>query len=236
MCLADGKASPPNDDVDFTYCICIIAIEPVLPLYLEERFNLSKTQIGVTFLALSIPSFVAPLAGWLSDKHGAKILSGVAIAICAVFTVLLGLPGMPLWAMLIFLVGIGACCSTYITPVLGEISAVVRVTGEGDGFARAFALFNMCFSLGMVAGPLLGSLIYQETSMLWTCVLIAIINVIMLPLVFMYMADKAQKLRDQEQYEKDMQEEDMALRQMHGQNGQQHQHQGNGSGNMEQKV
>jgi DHA1 family solute carrier family 18 vesicular amine transporter 1/2 len=189
------------------------------------RFGLSKTQIGVTFLAISIPSFVAPLAGWLSDKQGAKIISGVTIALCAVFTVLLGLPRMPLWGMIIFLVGIGASCITYITPVLGEISAVVRVTGEGDGFARAFALFNMCFSFGMVAGPLLGSFIYQETSMLWTCVLIAIINVMMLPLVFLYMGGKKQKLRDQEQYEEDMREENTVLSQIQGQNERQQQQQ-----------
>ncbi|KAF9963743.1 hypothetical protein BGZ65_012521 [Modicella reniformis] len=204
--------------VSFIQAFLVAALEPVLPLYLERRFGFSKTQIGLTFLAMSIPSFVAPIAGWLSDKHGAKIMSAIAIALNAVFTVLLGIPGMPLWALIIFLIGIGATCSTYITPVLGEISAVVRVTGEGDGFARAFALFNMCFSLGMVAGPLLGSLIYQETSMLWTCVLIAIINVITVPLVLLYMGDKKQKLTDQAQYEKDMREEGMVLSQIQEQN------------------
>ncbi|KAI8347130.1 major facilitator superfamily domain-containing protein [Mortierella sp. GBAus27b] len=210
--------------VSFIQAFLVAAIEPVLPLYLEMRFGLTKTQIGATFLAISIPSFVAPLAGWISDKHGARIMSGVAIALCAVFTVVLGLPKLPLWAVILFLVGIGATCSTFITPVLGEISAVVRVTGEGDGFARAFALFNMCFSLGMVAGPLLGSLIYQETSMLWTCVLIAVVNVLMLPLVFMFMGDKKQKLLDQAKYEKDMHDENMVLSQIQKQNGQEQQH------------
>ncbi|KAI8600569.1 major facilitator superfamily domain-containing protein [Dissophora ornata] len=209
--------------VSFIQAFLIAALEPVLPLYLADRFNLSKTQIGVTFLSISIPSIVAPIAGWFSDKHGAKIMSGTAIALCGIFVVVLGIPGIPLWAMILFLVGTGATCTIYITPVLGEISAVVRVTGEGDGFARAFALFNMCFSLGMVAGPLLGSLIYQETSMLWTCVLIGLVTVMMLPLVFLYMGGKAQKLLDQEQYEKDMQEESEVLGQIQAQSRQQQQ-------------
>ncbi|KAF9362093.1 hypothetical protein BGX26_004178 [Mortierella sp. AD094] len=204
--------------VSFIQAFLIAALEPVLPLYLESRFGLTKTQIGVTFLAISIPTFVSPIAGWFSDKHGAKIMSGVAIAVCAVLSIVIGIPGLPLWTIILFLVGIGATCAIYITPVLGEISAVVRVTGDGDGFARAFALFNMCFSLGMVAGPLLGSVIYQETSFLWTCVLIGAVTLLMLPLVFMYMGGKAQKQRDQAQYEKDMHEQNLVLNQIQEQN------------------
>lgn len=138
-------------------------------------------------------------------------MSGIAIAVCAVLVVVLGIPGVPLWAMIVFLVGIGATCATYITPVLGEISAVVRVTGDGDGFARAFALFNMTFSLGMVAGPLLGTVIYQETSLLWTCVLIGVVTVLLLPMVFLYMGGKKQKMKDQAQYERDMDEQNQVL-------------------------
>ncbi|KAF9980295.1 hypothetical protein BGZ75_008620 [Mortierella antarctica] len=197
--------------VSFTQAFLIAALEPVMPLYLSDRFNLSPTQIGVIFLAISLPTFVSPVAGWFSDKHGAKIMCATAIIFCVIFVVIFGIPGLPLWAIVLALVGIGATCAIYITPILGEISAVVRVTGDGDGFARAFALFNMCFSLGMTAGPLLGSLIYQETSMLWTCILIAAVTVVIVPLVFLYMGGKAQKERDQAKYEQDMQEQDLML-------------------------
>ncbi|KAF9963744.1 hypothetical protein BGZ65_012522 [Modicella reniformis] len=203
-----------EDVFSFPMTIDLSALEPVLPLYLEHRFAFSETQVGLTFLALSMPTFISPLAGWFSDKYGAKIMSGIAISLCAIFIVVLGLPDIPFWSVLLLLVAIGSTCAVYITPVLGEISAVVRVTGEGDGFARAFALFNMCFSLGMVAGPLLGSLIYQETSMLWTCVLIACVIVVIVPFVFLYTGGRSQKLRDQAQYEKDKMEEDLMLNQM----------------------
>ncbi|KAG0041866.1 hypothetical protein BGZ83_001205 [Gryganskiella cystojenkinii] len=208
--------------VSFVQAFLIAALEPVLPLVLADRFNLSKTQIGVIFLAISIPSFVSPIAGWFSDKHGAKWMSAIAIGTCGVLVIVLGIPGVPLWAMILFLVGIGATCATYITPVLGEISAVVRVTGDGDGFARAFALFNMTFSLGMVAGPLLGTVIYQETSFLWTCVLIGIVTILILPLVFMFMGGKTQKLKDQAQYEKDMDEQNDVLDRIKNEQQQQH--------------
>ncbi|KAF9209561.1 hypothetical protein BGZ49_003346 [Haplosporangium sp. Z 27] len=200
--------------VSFLDAFLVAAIEPVLPIYLQKRFNLSETLIGIVFLALSIPTIVSPVAGWISDKHGGKIMSIIAIGLCAVFVILLGLSHNPLWAIIILLVLIGTTCAFYITPVLGEITAVVRVTGDGDGFARAFAMFNMCFSLGMVAGPLLGSLVYQEGGMIWTCVLITIIAVLTLPPVFFFMGDKAQKLRDMEKYEEDMLAEEQKLSQI----------------------
>ncbi|KAF9426288.1 hypothetical protein BGZ76_002823 [Entomortierella beljakovae] len=197
--------------VSFLNAFLLAAVEPVLPLYLEERFHLTESQIGLTFLALSVPAFVSPLSGWLADRHGGRMISFIAIALCAVFVVLLGLPNNPLWAIIVLLFLVGATCATYITPVLGEISAVVRVTGEGDGFARAYAMFNMCFSIGMVVGPILGALVYQKSEMIWTCVLVAAIGVIGLPVVLMYMGNKAQKLKDQEQYESDMRNEEEKL-------------------------
>ncbi|KAI1317638.1 hypothetical protein EDD11_008066 [Mortierella claussenii] len=206
--------------VSFVQAFQISVLEPILPLYLDSRFGLSKTQIGVVFLALSIPSFVSPIAGWYSDKHGAKAMSAVAIAVCAILVVLTGVPGMPFWAVVLFLMGIGATSAVYITPVLGEVSAVVRVTGDGNGFARALALFNMCCS----SGAILGTVIYQETNMLWTYVLVAILSALLLPLVLLFMGGKEQKLRDQEQYERGMHRENMVLDQIHQQN-QQQQHQ-----------
>ncbi|ORZ15518.1 major facilitator superfamily domain-containing protein, partial [Lobosporangium transversale] len=160
--------------------------EPVLPLYLSRQFNLSETLIGLSFLALNLPTFISPIAGWFSDKHGAKIMSAVAIGFCTIFVVLLGLPGNPLWAIVLLLTAIGSMFSIYLTPVLGEISAVVRTTGAGDGFARALACSNMCFSLGTALGSLLGTVVYEGASMIWTCVLIAIANMCVLPLVLLF--------------------------------------------------
>ncbi|KAG0349600.1 hypothetical protein BG004_000006 [Podila humilis] len=203
--------------VSFTQAFLIAAVEPVLPLYLAERFGMTETKIGLTFLAISLPTFVSPVAGWFSDKYGGKYMSMVAITLCAIFVTVLGIPDIPLWAVIIFLVGMGGTCATYITPVMGELSAVVRITGDGDGFARAFALFNVFFSLGMVVGPLLGALIYQETSMLWTCVLIGIVTLLLVPLVYMNMGGREQKLADQARYLEDMEEQDRVLNEIRGQ-------------------
>ncbi|KAF9430669.1 hypothetical protein BGZ94_005099 [Podila epigama] len=203
--------------VSFTQAFLVAAVEPVLPLFLAEVYNMTETKIGLTFLAISLPTFISPVAGWFSDKYGGKYMSMVAITLCAVFVTVLGIPGLPLWAVIIFLVGIGATCATYITPVLGELSAVVRVTGDGDGFARAFAMFNVFFSLGMVVGPLLGALVYQETTMLWTCVMIGVVTILMLPMVYLYMGGIEQKREDVARYEADMQEQDRVLNEIRGQ-------------------
>ncbi|KAG0235434.1 hypothetical protein BGW41_000816 [Actinomortierella wolfii] len=200
--------------ISFVQAFVVAAIEPVLPLYLEQTYGASKTKIGLIFLSLSIPTLVAPFAGAFSDRHGARWMVVFFMIICAAVSVVIGIPDVPLWLIIVCLALLGGCSASYLTPVLGEISAVVRVTGDGDGFARAFGLFNAMFSLGMVAGPLLGALMYERTNMLWTMVLIGAFTILPLPFVILFMANKKQKLLDQKQYEEDMQQQDRILAQI----------------------
>ncbi|KAF9975581.1 hypothetical protein BGZ73_000697 [Actinomortierella ambigua] len=197
--------------VSFVQAFVVSAIEPVLPLYLEREFGASKTKVGLIFLSLSIPTIVAPLAGAFSDRHGARWMVAFFATVCAVVSVVMGVPNLPLWAIIVCLALLGGCSASYLTPVLGEISAVVRVTGDGDGFARAFGLFNAVFSLGMVAGPLLGAFVYERTNMLWTMVMIGAITLAPIPPVVLFMANKKQKLLDQQQYEDTLNEQDRIL-------------------------
>ncbi|KAG0254313.1 hypothetical protein DFQ27_006920 [Actinomortierella ambigua] len=201
--------------VSFVQAFVVSAIEPVLPLYLEREFDATKTRVGLIFLALSIPTIAAPLAGAFSDRHGARWMVIFFITICAAVSVVMGIPNLPLWAIIVCLIVLGGCSASYLTPVLGEISAVVRVTGDGDGFARAFGLFNAVFSLGMVAGPLLGALVYERTNMFWTMVMIGAVTLLPIPLVVMFMANKKQKLLDQEEYESTINEQDRILAHIH---------------------
>ncbi|KAF9946766.1 hypothetical protein BGZ72_011155 [Mortierella alpina] len=197
--------------VAFAQGFNIAALEPVLPLYLEREFGLSKTQIGLVFLALSIPTLTAPLAGAFSDKHGAKWMACVCAILCAVVTCAIGIPGIPLWAIIVCLVVLGSMSAAYLTPVMGEITAVVRVTGEGDGFGRALGLFNASMSLAMVVAPLLGAVMYEKTSMIWTTVAIGAITLAQVPVIALFVADKRQKLLDQQRYEEAMNEQERIL-------------------------
>lgn len=43
-------------------------IEPALPIHLQKTFNASASTIGLIFVAMVVPAFLAPLIGHLSDK------------------------------------------------------------------------------------------------------------------------------------------------------------------------
>ncbi|KAG0283172.1 hypothetical protein BGZ97_008638 [Linnemannia gamsii] len=109
--------------------------------------------------------------------------------------------------MIICLVVLGGMSAAYLTPVIGEITAVVRITGEGDGFGRALGLFNALMSVAMVVAPLLSAIMYEKTSMIWTTVLIGAMSLTQVPVMALFIADKRQKALDQQQYEDTMNEQ-----------------------------
>ncbi|KAF9195357.1 hypothetical protein BGZ50_004733 [Haplosporangium sp. Z 11] len=179
------------------------SLEPTLPYYLRERFNMTEGQIGLVFIAFTMPTIISPLAGWVSDRYGAKILCSCAVFICGCFMLILGIENKPLWGIILTLVGIGLSTSSFIAPVLGEISAVVRRTGDKDAYARAFAIFNIAFSFGMLIGPIIAGAIYQNSSFFWNCLTTACILFIFVPILVFWMGDRRTKLEDVAMYERE---------------------------------
>ncbi|KAG0077749.1 hypothetical protein BGZ90_006594 [Linnemannia elongata] len=90
------------------------SLEPTLPFYLRDRFGMSEGQIGLVFIAFTMPTIISPLAGWVSDRYGAKILCCTAVIICACFMLVLSIENKPLWGIVLNLVGIGLATSRYI--------------------------------------------------------------------------------------------------------------------------
>ncbi|KAK3832578.1 MAG: major facilitator superfamily domain-containing protein [Linnemannia elongata] len=187
------------------------SLEPTLPFYLRDRFGMSEGQIGLVFIAFTMPTIVSPLAGWVSDRYGAKILCCTAVIICACFMLVLSIENKPLWGIVLNLVGIGLATSSFIAPILGEISAVVRRTGDSAAYARAFAIFNMAFSFGMLIGPIIAGYIYQHHGFKWNCITTACILFFFVPIMIMWMGDRKQKMEDIAMYEREEEERQMML-------------------------
>jgi len=60
-------------------------IEPTLPLYLESKFNMTPSQIGLLYISIIIPNAVSGLiAGPLSDKYGRKNITALGLLLFAV--------------------------------------------------------------------------------------------------------------------------------------------------------
>lgn len=181
-------------------------LEPTLPYYLKARFNMTEGQIGLVFIAFTMPTIISPLAGWVSDRYGAKILCTCAVTICGCFMLLLSIENKPLWAIIMVLIGIGLSTSSFIAPILGEISAVVRRTGDKDAYARAFAIFNIAFSFGMFIGPIMAGYIYKQHGFKWNCITTACILFAFVPLMAFWMGDRKAKMEDVAMYEREEEE------------------------------
>ncbi|KAK6496595.1 hypothetical protein TWF481_001591 [Arthrobotrys musiformis] len=144
------------------------AFDAVLPLRVKYVFHFNSTAAGLIFLAIIIPSLVAPLCGKISDKYGPRWLVVVAFFVCLPLFILLRLPQRPeaghIALLCVLLFCIGFVISASMPGAMSEISISVvefekkspGIFGEKGAFAQAYALFNIAWSLGSVVGPLLG--------------------------------------------------------------------------------
>ncbi|KAG0214506.1 hypothetical protein BGX28_001960 [Mortierella sp. GBA30] len=190
------------------------SLEPTLPYYLRDRFDMTEGQIGLVFIAFTLPTIISPLAGWISDRYGAKILCSTAVFICGCLMLVLSIPNKPIWGIVLTLVGIGLSTSSFIAPILGEISAVVRRSGDKSAYARAFAIFNMSFSFGMVIGPIMAGYIYEKHGFRWNNITTACILFAFVPLLVYGMGDRKAKMEDVAMYEREEEERKRMLKEI----------------------
>ncbi|KAI0394310.1 MFS transporter-like protein [Xylariaceae sp. FL0594] len=144
----------------------LMGFDAVLALFVKQLFGWNSTAVAVLLLALFIPGLTAPLAGWLSDKYGAKwpsfagFLATVPILICLRFVTENTTQHKVLLAFLLALAGFTLPFS--MTPLMAEITYVIDaeeaktpgVFGKNGAYGLGYGLFNMAFALGGIIGPI----------------------------------------------------------------------------------
>ncbi|KAG0027655.1 hypothetical protein BGZ82_008820 [Podila clonocystis] len=177
--------------------------EPTVPLHLAKTFDLTSERIGLVFMAFSLPTLTAPLSGALSDKLGAKAVCFVSLLLCGAGVLATGIFQNSLTMIILLFTIVGITGTAILTPILGELSAVVRTTGSGDGFARAYAMFNMAFSIGVLVGPVICGIVYESLGFrAITCVMAGTLF-IATPVVLLWIGGAEQKKRDLIKYKED---------------------------------
>ncbi|KAI8393496.1 major facilitator superfamily domain-containing protein [Radiomyces spectabilis] len=174
--------------------------EPTLTVRLSTEWGFDSAKIGLVFLAQVIPTFVsAPMSGYLSDRFGPKIVTVPSMILCAIAVLLMGIPNAHTAggvAPLIVLLAIqGGTAHAFVTPVLSEIAYVVQSQnpeGGDDGQGRSYALFNIAFGLGSLAGPLVGGFVYGAVGFFWLCIIIGCFLILCIPFPFRYMGGTKQ--------------------------------------------
>ncbi|KAL4903162.1 hypothetical protein BDW74DRAFT_52941 [Aspergillus multicolor] len=142
------------------------SFDSVLPLYVRRTFGMSPMGIGLCFIPLFLPSFLSTLIGSAVDKHGSRPVAVLGFLLDIPTFFLLSLvtentarDKITLYALL-FAAGLGAALKT--VSLMVEVSRAVEdiertcpgVFGEKGGTAQAYGLFNVAWSGGQVAGPL----------------------------------------------------------------------------------
>ncbi|MDF2084346.1 MULTISPECIES: MFS transporter [Bacillus] len=134
------------------------ALEPTLPLYLQDTLHLSPGTIGLLFAVPTLAyGFTAPIIGTLSTKIGRKQTMAVGIALAALcfpFTVIVSHTALEIFVLAI----LGISFSLLLAPALPELTYLADKNGV-HAYGILFTIYNTAYSIGMFFGPMLsGSL------------------------------------------------------------------------------
>lgn len=156
----------------------ITSFDSVLTIHAARIFNWTSTGAALLFLPIVIPGFLAPLFGWLSDKYGGRYMVAAGFLCACPPLVALRfidentIQDKVLLCALLALTGLFLALT--FPAIMAEISSVVESKersmlesgrkgfGPGGAYAQAYALFNVAFAGGCMAGPLLAGFIAQD--------------------------------------------------------------------------
>lgn len=154
-------------------------LEAVLPLHLSRTLGMDAMAIGVAFtLAALASTFTSPFVGHWTDRRGAglPLRLGLALA-CAL---LLAVPHIGTRAgIYAAMVVLGSTASLLMSPCGPALAARVEGQGRAD-YGAVFSLLNVAFSLGMMAGPMAGSVLTDLVGLRAAMGAVAIVFVLIL--------------------------------------------------------
>ena len=153
----------------------LTAFDTILPLFVRDTFRWNSKGAGLIFLPIVIVSFLGPVVGWLTDKHGPRFYAIAGYTLACPCLILLRLvhknniEHKVLLCALLALVGLSLTLS--ITPMMAEITYAVEAKarrrpagffGKNGAYAQAYSLFNVAWAAGCMVGPLLAGLVNQS--------------------------------------------------------------------------
>jgi MFS family permease len=174
------------------------SFDAVLPLFVHDTFGWNSLGAGLVYIAIVVPSFIGPIAGWLADRYGPRWILTVGFVSCVPWLVMLRLVDhnsigqKVLLCTLLALLGV--CLNCVLAPIMAEVSYIVEAKeqrarrhgmpspfGQGGAYAQAYALFNTAFSAGAIAGPFWAGFVKESAgwaTMAWSLALLSGVSAI----------------------------------------------------------
>lgn len=140
--------------------LILFAVLILIPFYLDRVLGLSASRTGLVMLTIPLTVLlVAPLAGWLSDYLGAKLLSTLGLACSCFGLLLLALltPQTSPWGVAVRLMFLGIGQAMFLSP--NSASVLGRLGNKNSGTAAA--LLATARNLGMMLGVALAGMAFS---------------------------------------------------------------------------
>ncbi|WP_019419429.1 MFS transporter [Paenibacillus sp. OSY-SE] len=163
----------------FIACVILLAettltmLEPLLPVYVTERFQLSPLTLGLLFGAMTLCyGLIAPISGSLAVRYNPFRLMLFGLAGLAIT---LPLIVMASTVPLMMLAGclIGAAVGFTLSPTLPTLGSIVDKDDAGGDYGAAYALFNMIHAVGMMLGPVVSGVLTDTLSVTTSLVVVS---------------------------------------------------------------
>jgi DHA1 family multidrug resistance protein-like MFS transporter len=152
-------------------------VEPLLPLDLSERLDLSSLGVGVVFaIGLAAYLLLVPIAGRWSDRRGrrAPIIAGGALIAVGLPFVAIGPVGLVTVAFSVA----GAGMAAMIAPSGPLMVEAVDDAGMVGRYGLSSAALTVIFALGYTVGPLVGAAASTVLPFVVTCLIAAALTVV----------------------------------------------------------
>ena len=159
------------------FAMVIGLVEPLLPLDLDRRLELSAAMIGLVFGTLILSDLLtAPIAGRWSDRRGrsAPIALGGALIAAALPLTALGPPPMVFGAVVVLGIGLGS----FGAGIGALMTEAVDAAGYAGQYGLSAGVMSAIFSLGALVGPVVGAaartvLPYLATAAMLSAIILA---------------------------------------------------------------
>ncbi|XP_052607144.1 MFS-type transporter SLC18B1-like isoform X2 [Peromyscus californicus insignis] len=182
-------------------------LDPILSLFVLEKFNLPAGYVGLVFLGLDLSYTISsPLLGLLSDRmpnlrKWFLIFGNLITAGC--YMLLGPVPILhiksQLWLMVLVLVVHGVSAGMSIIPTFPELLSCAHENGFEEGISTlglVSGLTGAVWSVGAFMGPVLGGFLYEKIGFEWAAAiqgLWALISGLAMGLFYLWEHSKARR-------------------------------------------
>ena len=169
------------------------SLESMLEVHLGNYFGFNSSQTSLVFLAFILPNILAvTVVGWISGRVKGYLIIAIGLALHPFAVPLIT---STLDARYIIFGGMlfGVTLSIAGSPVSPELANIVQSYG-GSSYARIYGILNICYSFGLIFGPMVVCYVSEKSNFLLGMLSITISAMIYSP-IFYYQMKRLLPLR-----------------------------------------